>query len=237
VAFNRAFEEAGLDWQWSVELYGKLLTVTGGKERIKYYLEQYRSDYHKPADFEDFVAGLHQAKTRHYTRMLDEGAIPLRTGVRRVLASAREAGYRLAIATTTTPANVDALLRNSLGEGWEDWFELIAAGDIVPAKKPAPDIYHYALRKMQLRPEACLAFEDSHNGLLSSQGADLPTVITVNDYTRDHDFRGALIVLSDFGEPDKPFTVLAGDAGGEHCVTMDLLTRLHASTVKQADAG
>ena len=100
VAFNRAFAEAGLDWDWSVELYGKLLTVTGGKERIRHYLDLYNTGFKRPADLDAFIAGLHKAKTRHYTELLATGAIPLRPGVKRLLAQASETGLRLAIATT-----------------------------------------------------------------------------------------------------------------------------------------
>lgn len=207
-AFNAAFREFGLDWAWDVPLYGQLLAVTGGKERMKYYVERFRPDYAKPADFEHMVAALHQAKTRHYTRMLAEGGIPLRPGVKRLLQEARAAGLILGVATTTTPENVTALLRHSLAEDGADWFDVIAAGDIVPAKKPAPDIYLWAMAQLGLRPEECLAFEDSENGIRASQGAGLRTIVTVNDYTRDHDFTGAVAVLSDLGEPDAPYTRL-----------------------------
>jgi HAD superfamily hydrolase (TIGR01509 family) len=207
-AFNAAFREFGLDWDWGMDLYGQLLAVTGGKERMKYYVEQFRPDYAKPADFDDLVAELHRAKTRHYTRMLAEGGIPLRPGVKRLLAEARDAGMILGVATTTTPENVTELLRHSLSEDGPDWFDVIAAGDIVPAKKPAPDIYVWAMEQLGLRPEECLAFEDSENGIRASLGAGLRTVVTVNDYTRGHDFTGALAVLSDLGEADAPYTRL-----------------------------
>lgn len=226
VAFNMAFEEAGLDWNWSVELYGELLAVTGGKERIRYYLDNFNTQFVKPEDFDEFVAALHAAKTRFYTQLMSEGAIPLRTGVVRLISQAREEGIRLAIATTTTPANVTALLTHTLGPESLDWFEVIAAGDVVPAKKPAPDIYDYALEKMDLEPEACLAFEDSHNGLLSSNGARLKTVITVNDYTREHDFTGAKLVLSDFGEPETPFALIEGQCN-DTFFTLETARKLH----------
>ncbi len=215
VAFNLAFKEAGLDWDWSVALYGQLLAVTGGKERIRYYLNDFYQDEHgeaftEPKDFDAFVAELHASKTRFYVQLMENGAVPLRVGVVRLLQEARDAGVRMAIATTTTPANVSALLTNTLGAESIDWFEVIAAGDIVPAKKPAPDIYLYAIEKMNLKAEQCLVFEDSYNGLLSSNGAGLKTVVTINDYTSDHDFTGAALVLSDFGEPDQPMEVLQG---------------------------
>jgi HAD superfamily hydrolase (TIGR01509 family) len=207
-AFNAAFREYGLDWDWDVALYGQLLAVTGGKERMKYYVQRFRPDYVKSDDFDDLVAELHQAKTRHYTRMLAEGGIPLRPGVKRLLAEARDAGLILGVATTTTPENVTELLRHSLAEDGPEWFDVIAAGDIVPAKKPAPDIYVWALEQLGLQSEECLAFEDSENGIRASMGAGLRTLVTVNDYTRGHDFDGAVAVLSDLGEADAPFTRL-----------------------------
>ncbi|MCB1874489.1 MAG: HAD family hydrolase [Chromatiales bacterium] len=227
VAFNQAFAEAGLDWEWSVDLYGELLSVTGGKERIRHYLDAYRPDVTLPANADEFIRGLHQAKTRFYTEGLAGGTIPLRPGVRRLLDEARDQGLRLAIATTTTPENVTALLENTLGQDGPSWFEVIAAGDVVPAKKPAPDIYFYALEKMGLAPQRCLAFEDSGNGIRSSLGANLATLITVNGYTRDHDFSGAALVLDQLGEPDQPFAVLAGDSGGARYVDVGLLRRIH----------
>ncbi len=214
-AFNAAFREYGLDWDWDVALYGQLLAVTGGKERMKYYVERFRPDFVKPAGFDDLVAELHKAKTRHYTRMLAEGGIPLRPGVRRLLSEARAAGLTLAVATTTTPDNVTALLRHSLAEDGPDWFAVIAAGDIVPAKKPAPDIYVWALEKLGLAAEACVAFEDSRNGIRAALGAGLRTLVTVNDYTREDDFSGALAVLSDLGEPDAPYQRLDARGAGE----------------------
>jgi HAD superfamily hydrolase (TIGR01509 family) len=209
VAFNQAFSEAGLDWHWDVQLYGELLAVTGGKERMRFYLDRYRTDSPRPADLDVRIARLHAAKTRHYTELLAQGGIPLRPGVRRLLQEARAAGMRLAIATTTTPENVTTLLRCALAADSESWFEVIAAGDVVPAKKPAPDIYRYALEKLGLEARACLAFEDSENGLRSARAAGLKTVVTVNDYTRVQDFRDALLVLDQLGEPEQPFRVLS----------------------------
>lgn len=228
VAFNAAFRDAGLDWEWDAELYGKLLAVTGGKERIRHYLDTYNTAFPRPAQLDEFIAGLHKAKTAHYTRMLAEGAIPMRPGVKRLIQEAREAGLRLAIATTTTPENVTALLEHALEAGSCDWFEVIAAGDIVPAKKPAADIYHWAMDKMGLKAADCIAFEDSRNGILSSTAAGLKTIITVNGYTAADDFSGAAIVLDGFGEPNAPFQVLAGDAGDKTCLDVELVRRLHA---------
>jgi HAD superfamily hydrolase (TIGR01509 family) len=230
VAFNQAFAEAGLDWDWTVDLYGELLQVTGGKERIRLYIEKFLDGFALDEDISEFAAKLHKRKTHYYLELLQSGAIPLRPGVERLINEAREAGLRLAIATTTTPANVTYLLSATLGKQSLDWFEVIAAGDIVPAKKPAPDIYDWALEKMDISPGACLAFEDSLNGVKSSLGAGLKTLVTVNGYTRDDDFSGAALVLDHYGEPHKPFTLLAGDAvfTDYRYVNVAMLKALHA---------
>lgn len=226
IAFNSTFLKYGLDWQWDVDLYGKLLKITGGKERMRHYVTHYKPSYVPPSDFDELIRALHQTKTAHYTRLVSTGLIPLRPGVRRLLREARDAGVRLAIATTTTPANVRALLESQNIDG-AVWFDVIGAGDIVANKKPAPDIYHWALEKLGLSADLCLALEDSENGLHSSTGAGLKTIITVTDYTREQNFSGALVVLSDLGEPDQPMTVLQGSADGKNYVDLELLRHWH----------
>ena len=227
VAFNQAFAEAGLDWDWTVELYGELLSVTGGKERIRLYVEEFLKDFDAGDDIVAFAANLHKRKTHFYLELLQSGAIPLRPGVETLINEAREAGLRLAIATTTTPANVTYLLTATLGEASNDWFEVIAAGDIVPAKKPAPDIYTWAMEQMNLSPDVCMAFEDSLNGVKSSLAADLKTLITVNGYTKDDDFSGAAIVLDQMGTAEDGFKVLEGDAGEYNYVNIAMIKALH----------
>lgn len=226
VAFNKAFSEAGLDWEWSIPLYGKLLAVTGGKERIKYYVNDFLDDFSTDENLTDFAAQLHRRKTHFYLQMLQQGEIPLRPGVKRLLEEARQAGLRMGIATTTTPANVTHLLSSTLGPESIDWFEVIAAGDIVPAKKPAADIFEYAMQEMDISPDETLAFEDSYNGFCSSTGAGLKTLVTVNGYTRNDNFAGASIVLDKLGEAEDPFEVLAGNANGHTHVNVPMLHSL-----------
>ncbi|MGD8673416.1 MAG: HAD family hydrolase [Thiogranum sp.] len=229
-AFNRAFQQAGLEWHWSQELYAGLLAVTGGKERIRYFLDTHLPGFEAPTDMDEYIAALHAAKTDIYTRTVASGEVVMRPGVKRLLAEARQAGLRLGIATTTTPANVTALLRHGLADDAEDWFDVIAAGAVVPNKKPAPDIYFYAMEKLGVSAAECLAFEDSENGLRSAQGAGLCTLVTVSHYSRGQDFSGAALVLDQLGEPDHPFEVLAGDADDYRFVTVDQLRELHAQT-------
>jgi len=225
-AFNMAFEQAGLDWHWDEALYGELLAVTGGKERIKFYLESFNTSFAKPDNFDEFVKGLHASKTKFYEQLMAEGKIPLRRGVERLINEARDKGMRMAIVTTTTPANVTALLTNTLGADSESWFEVIAAGDIVPAKKPAPDIYFWAMEQMDLHANECMAFEDSSNGIRSSAAANIKTIITINEYTKEDDFSKADLVLTDMGAPGESFEVLQGEAWGHHYLDLALVNKV-----------
>lgn len=199
-AFNATFAEAGLQWVWDVPLYRRLLDVTGGKERIRHYAETSGLEPLAPAT----VAALHAAKTERYVATVAAGGIPLRPGIARLIAEARAAGIPLAIATTTSLPNVESLLEASLGPGSPAWFAAIGAGDMVAAKKPAPDVYDLVLSRLGLDPAHCVAFEDSVNGLRSARAAGLPTLITVSRYTTGQTFPDALAVLDDLGEPGGP---------------------------------
>ncbi len=227
IAFNRAFAEAGLDWDWSVDRYGQLLKVTGGKERIQAYIDQDQPTVPAVDDLKTWIAGLHKRKTHYYVEMLAQGAVGLRPGVERLLQEAREAGLTLAIATTTTPANVTALLENTLGAESLGWFACIGAGDIVPKKKPAADIYEYVLRELSLDPAECLAFEDSHVGLASARGADLTTLITYCSYTQGQDFQGAAAVLNCLGDAQEGAQLLRGEWSVGAEVSLADLRELH----------
>lgn len=228
IAFNRAFAEAGLDWHWDDQLYGKLLAITGGRERIQYYLENFHLQCGFAGDHSDMVSKLHTAKNRHYIEILETQSIPLRLGVKRLLSEIRESGVRLAIATTSVPDNVMTLIKTTLGEAALDWFECIAAGDVVPSKKPSPDIYHYCLQQLQLNPSQCLAVEDSANGLSAAYRAGIATLVTINAYTAEEDFDQAICVVDHLGEPGIPTKVLAGLSINNHYITLQSLQDLHA---------
>jgi len=200
ITFNKAFAENNLDWNWDVALYDKLLKVTGGKERIKYFVDSFLAGYTKPENFDDFVKHLHMVKTGYYTAMLADGHIPLRPGIKQLINEARAGGLLLAIATTTSPENVSALLEIGLDKDWESYFASVGCGDIVPLKKPAPDIYNWVLDQLKLAPQDCIALEDSNNGLRSSLGAGIKTYITTNHYTRKQDFTGAAAVFEDLSD-------------------------------------
>lgn len=226
VAFNLAFREVGLDWEWGIEEYGKLLSITGGKERIRRYIDQHQLVLGLPQDLDSFIVNLHQHKTEHYLSLLKSGAITLRSGVARLLNEARAAGVLLAVATTTSLENVTGLLEATLGKAAINWFKVIGAGDMVRAKKPAPDIYLFVLTALGLKPQQCIAIEDSSHGLRAARAAGLETIVTTNTYTHGENFQNALVVVNHLGETDQPIIVLQGDVGKHHYLTLDLINQL-----------
>ncbi len=216
-AFNETFAAFGLDWHWDRARYRRLLDVTGGKERIAHFIAT-----HDPPGGAA-IAELHAAKTARYVELIAAGAAALRPGVRRLIAEARTAGVPVAIATTTSLLNVEALVRTTLGPDSLDWFAAIGAGDMVAHKKPAPDVYQLVLDRLGLPGGACVAIEDSENGLASARAAGLATVVTPSVYTDDQRFDGALAVVSDLGEPGRPFRPIAGAATAPGVVTLEVL--------------
>lgn len=211
IAFNNAFARFKLGWVWSRDAYRELLHTTGGKERIAAYLATKTLTTPERRRLNELIPAIHAEKTKFYSSLMADGAIPLRPGIRRLLEEALAAGCRLAIASTTTAANIDALLRRAFGEQGLAMFSVIACGDQVRAKKPAPDIYRLALAHLGLQPDQAVAFEDSSNGLRASTGAGLWTVVTPTYWTEDHDFETAALLLPTLGDPGEP---LAGEPGG-----------------------
>lgn len=192
-AFNRAFADMGLPWRWDRPLYRELLGVAGGKERLRAFL-----DRHDPARVSDgLVAELHRRKTDHYTAAVSGGEVPFRPGVARLIGEAHAAGVTLAIATTTSRVNVEALFAGNGDTPPLSRFAAVMTAEDAPAKKPDPQVYHRALDALGLPPAECLAIEDSGNGLRAALAAGIPVLVTESVYTRGDPFPGALAVLPD----------------------------------------
>lgn len=220
-AFNEVFAEHDLPWVWDRRLYGELLKITGGKERLLYYIRCVHPAM--LATLEHRVAGIHAEKNARFKALVEQHPMALRPGVERLIADARRSDVKLAIATTTSRENVTALLASTLGAEGIRCFEVIVAGDEVAQKKPDPAVYVEALRQLRLDPHMGLAVEDSCNGLASARAAGLPTVVTPSLYTHHEAFDGALAVLSDLGEPDRAFQHLAGKGAQDKLVDIKVL--------------
>ncbi len=230
VAFNTTFEENGIDWVWDHQTYGELLAVFGGKERLKHYWEQHRPDTFTAEQALERITSLHRTKNQHYARIVASGKIPLRPGIAELIKSAQEQGVITAIATTTSRDNVTALLSSNLGPDWEQGFPVIVAGDEVPRKKPAPDVYLEALRRLNLPASACLALEDQPAGLAAARAAQIPCVVTRGIYTPPVAMEAALACVDGLGSVDAP---AQGEAPGERfhgVVDLSQLAAWHAAS-------
>ena len=201
-AFNQAFKTKGLPWHWDRATYRQLLQVSGGKERIRHFVERHDPDRLQAKNLDGWIPDIHKTKTTIYTQMIAKGKAKLRPGIRELISESVDDGVRLAIATTTSPANIDALLQSTLGTEGAWLFDEICAGDSVPNKKPAPDIYLLTLALLNLPSEDCVAIEDSRNGLLSSCSAGIPTVVTPGIYTDDQNFDEAALVANNLSDVD-----------------------------------
>lgn len=207
-SFNEAFAAFGLEWVWDKELYRELLQVTGGKERLEHYINYWKPPAGAWALAQ--LADIQADKSARYVGFVSSGALAARPGICRLIQEAHAQHVKLAIATTSLPANVEALLRMMLGKEAPSWFAVIAAGDVVADKKPAPDVYLHALKKLGCGAASTVAFEDSENGLRAAQAAGLAIVVTPSAYLSGDDFSLATSLSSDLGEPERPHRHIAG---------------------------
>ncbi|MHC2085971.1 HAD-IA family hydrolase [Methylobacterium sp. CM6244] len=223
-AFNRAFAELGLDWNWSPEAYADLLTVMGGKERLAHYV---RTEHGEPdAQRRVQMSEIHDRKTRIYGDLVTQGALALRPGIARLVEEAKRAGLRLAVASTTSRPNIDTLIAVNFPEG--NPFDAIACGDEAERKKPHPDVFVLALKRLGVEPGEAIAFEDSAPGIRSALNAGLPVIATRSLYTGGHSLEGAFSAVSDLGEREAPHSHLAGSAWPGDVVTLAALKDWHA---------
>ncbi len=200
VAFNKMFKEFDYDFEWDVETYGELLAISGGKERMRNYFTEkgilLEGDPEKDAEF---LLTLHKKKTAIFVEMIESGILPLRTGVKRFMKEAMDAGLRMGVCTTANERSANAIAKGMLGD---IDLEFVLAGDVVSKKKPDPEIYLLALERSGLTPDKCIVIEDSRNGILSAKAAGLRSVVTTNIYTENEDLSDAAIVVTSLGDPD-----------------------------------
>jgi HAD superfamily hydrolase (TIGR01509 family) len=221
-AFNLAFVEWHCGWQWSREEYRRLLAVSGGRERIRQYLSQQRPEL-DAGQLSALAASMHRRKSDIYRELLAGTGIRLRPGVERLLREADAKGVRLAVATSSSRANLETLLRATLGGDSMGIFGAIVTSDVIEEKKPSPAVYERAIANLRVAPARSIAVEDTRNGNLAALAAGLRTIITTHSFTLDNDFSGAALVVDHLGEPDLQMHVLAGDPRGAQYVDIALL--------------
>lgn len=204
-AFNVAFDEYQLNTEWTVERYGKLLEIGGGKERMTAHWnevgwpEGFPTDDDDTPSRQDRVKELHLRKTEIFNEMIQSGNVPLRPGVLRMVDDAIAANIRLAVCSTSSETAVRNLVQTLMGPDRAAKFEIFA-GDMVAKKKPAPDVYLMAVDKMGLDKTKCVIVEDSHIGLGAAKAAGIACIVTKSTYTAGEDFTGANMIVDELGD-------------------------------------
>ena len=224
VAFNKTFREFGIDAYWDMDEYGRLLEVGGGKERMAYF---FRSDERKypPEKFDDeLIAKLHKAKTESFVDMCAD--IQARPGVRRIMTEAVEAGISVFVCSTSNEKSVANIVKSVLSGDADRIVAKIYAGDVVRAKKPAPDIYLLAAKEYGFDPKTCLVIEDTRIGMQAAIAADMKCFVTRSFYNMGEDFEGAAAVVDCFGEKDMPCNPVFGVPPDTPYITLDILKGL-----------
>ncbi len=227
VAFNMAFKEAGINWHWDHDVYGELLDITGGRERLHHYWRTVEPEALDAENGDQRVAELHRRKNALYWSLVAAGKIFLRSGIAALINAAREAGIQTAIATSTSRGNVDALLQATWGPNWTSGFPVVVTSDDVAHKKPAPDIYLETLRQLDCDAADCLALEDSPAGLTAAQRAGIPCVVTRGFYTATHPMPGALACLNGLGSAEAPCEGVSPDGPFRGVVDLSQLQAWH----------
>lgn len=238
VAFNQTFRELGLPFQWSLQEYAELLKIGGGKERMLGYLRQHPElDFGTDDEVAAKVAAAHKRKSAVYIELVEAGALPGRPGVKRLIEAALDAGWQVAVASTSATKSVEVVLVSVVGPETRARIAGVWAGDIVPAKKPAPDIYLLTLQQLGLSADHAVVVEDSESGAKAAAAAGLRHVVTVSSFTGEDPFPAAGTVVSDLGEPGAPAQFRAGvDVREDGIVTVASLDRILTQTPAPATA-
>ena len=229
VAFNQVFDEAGYPFRWSEDEYSDLLKVGGGKERMKAYLAQHPEIELPGADDMDaLLAEVHRRKSIDYQQIVNSGQIPGRPGVKRLVEEALDGGWRVGDRVHLRRAERRGRRGRGAGQHTRDRLFGIYGGDIVKAKKPAPDIYLYALQQLGLRPDQAVVVEDSESGANAAAAANIAHIVTVSHFTKSDPFPSARIVVSDLGEPGAPAELISGEdiRDAEGLISFESLQRI-----------
>lgn len=209
VAFNKAFQQTGLNAEWSIPEYSQLLQVAGGKERMKFYFRGKGKKYlSRDVMTEEFIQQLHQLKTKIFISMIESGELPLRPGIKRIMKEANEEGIKIGICTTSNEKAAQAIADTLLKD---IDMSFILAGDIVRNKKPAPEIYNLALQEAGVTNTEAIVIEDSGNGVIAAKRARLKVIATINEYTKDEELSQADLVLTCLGDEQEDTGLIVGN--------------------------
>jgi len=200
MSYNQAFLRSNIDWHWDASLYADLLSVSGGLNRLAAYLERLDLPPEEKARLRQLIPHIHQTKTEEYSLRLEEGQIQLRPGAVRLIEEATAAGIKVGCASSSAWSNVGMLLAKAFRRSSSMQIDAIVGIDMVPRSKPAPDIYQLLMSMLRVSPQACIAIEDSENGVAAARAAGARVVATPTRWTIGQDFSGADLVLSSLGD-------------------------------------
>jgi HAD superfamily hydrolase (TIGR01509 family) len=196
-AFNAAFDQFNIPCQWDQQLYKRLLSISGGRERIKQYFIENNLMPDYEGTINDLALSIHKTKSEIYRQLLIDGHVGLRIGVERLIEEAKLKNITMAVAIVTC--------------------------DIVENKKPSPAVYKRVLKQLDLSASDCVALEDTFNGNRAALSANIITVITTHFFTLDDNFDGASLVINHLGEQNLPMTAQFGESYAAKCVDIPLL--------------
>jgi HAD superfamily hydrolase (TIGR01509 family) len=193
-AFNQALEEAGLDWRWTTADYKRLLKTAGGFERLLRFAAENGDDVEA---LRDTLAAVHKNKNRHFAAIMASGAVKPRAGFVDLVISLARNNIGWCVVTTTSRGNWEALWNYSLAPLGLPSPEVIVCGEDVTAKKPDPEAYLLALKRLNIPAAQCCAIEDSRNGLLAARAAGLEVAIVRSEFFSDEHFEEAARVVNE----------------------------------------
>ena len=222
-SFNESFKEFSLDWFWDEAIYKELINIGGVKERIMFHLKKAWPEMLEYKNLSNYIDSIHKIKNEIYEDYINDSQIRPRPGVFRLIDELKNNNISIALVSSTSEINLLNLFTKGFKIDPYEMFDLVAHGDCTKLKKPSPEIYEWALQKLQLPSEACIAIEDSPRGLESSNNANVKTIITPSKLTRDENFEKAKLVISNLGEPDNPFKIISGETYSHNYVCFELL--------------
>jgi HAD superfamily hydrolase (TIGR01509 family) len=193
-AFNAAFAEAGLDWNWDLATYQELLNTNGGQNRIRAYRD---ADPVRATVTDDTIAKLHQSKTTHFRDLLANTPISPRPGVVELIDTCQKADLQVAFCTSTSKENVEGIREGLARLLPFDRFATIVTLDRIERPKPAPDAYIYCLQQLHITADEAIAIEDTPVSLTAAKTAGLVTIVTPGSAFCDGDFSDANLNLPD----------------------------------------
>ena len=195
-AFNEAFKEFKVAWNWSKPTYKALLEIAGSENRIRYFNLKTKSNFSN-----DLIRELVKQKTKIYQEKLLSKSFYVRPGVLELVDALKKSKIKIGVATSTSMDNAMKLFSLIWGNEAQNLFSVISTPKLNVNNKPAPDLYNIALQDLKVRPENVVAIEDSKIGLKSTKAASISTILAPSEFTRGDNFSDADLIVENLLDP------------------------------------